>query len=61
MVGRDTNSVCVCWSLGINRWWTPKIDPHWEDIEITLKELDGSLVKFQWDSQCVLMLHFRQD
>ena len=37
------------------------MDPHWEDIEITLKELDGSLVKFQWDSQCVLMLHFRQD
>ena len=36
-------------------------DPLWEYIEITLKELDGSLVKFQSDSQCVFMLHFRQD
>ena len=32
-------------------------DPHWEEIEITLKELDGSLVKFQSDSQCVIKLH----
>ena len=35
-------------------------DPHWEEIEITLKELDGSLVKFQSDSQYVVMLHFNQ-
>ena len=46
---------------GINRGWTPKMDRHWEDIEITLKELDGSLVKFQSESQCVLMLQFRLD
>ena len=35
-------------------------DPHWEEIEITLKELDGGLVKFQSDSQCVIKLQFRQ-
>ena len=33
-------------------------DNHWDEVEITLKELDGSLVQFQSDSQCVLQLHF---
>lgn len=34
--------------------------PHWEVIELTLKELDGTLANFQFDSQCVMMLHFKQ-
>ena len=29
-------------------------------IELTLKELDGTLANFQFDSQCVMMLHFKQ-
>ena len=33
-------------------------DNHWDEVEITLKELDGSLVQFQSDRQCVLQLHF---
>ena len=33
-------------------------DNHWDEVEITLKELDGSPVQFQSDSQCVLQLHF---
>ena len=33
-------------------------DNHWDEVEITLKELDGSLVQFQSDNQCVLQLHF---
>ena len=36
-------------------------DNAWDEIEITLKELDGSLVKFQSDSQCVILLHFTKD
>ena len=31
---------------------------EWDDVEITLTELDGSAVQFQSDSQCVLRLHF---
>ena len=36
-------------------------DNAWDEIEIILKELDGSLVKFQSDSQCVILLHFTKD
>ena len=35
-------------------------EPHWEVIELTLKELDGTLANFQSDSQCVMMLHSKQ-
>ena len=34
---------------------------QWDEVEISLKELDDSLVKFQSDSQCVIRLHFKQD
>ena len=34
---------------------------EWDEVEISLKELDESLVKFQSDSQCVLRLHFKKD
>ena len=33
----------------------------WEEVEISLKELDGTLVNFQSDSQCLLRLHFKKD
>ena len=33
----------------------------WYEVEISLQELDGSLVNFQPDSQCVVRLHFQQD
>ena len=36
-------------------------DNAWDEIEITLKESDCSLVKFQSDSQCVILLHFTED
>ena len=36
-------------------------DNHWEEVEITLKELNGTLVQFQSDSQCVIRLHFKKE
>ena len=36
-------------------------DNHWEEVQITLKELDGTLVQFQSNSQCVIQLHFKKD
>ena len=36
-------------------------DNAWDETEITPKVLDGSLVKFQYDSQCVILLHFTKD
>ena len=34
---------------------------HWDEVELTLKELDDNLVKFQSDSQCLIRLHFNKD
>ena len=34
---------------------------HWEEVEISLKELDGNLVNFQSSSQCLIRLHFKKD
>ena len=34
---------------------------HWDEIEISLKELDDSAVNFQSDSQCLIRLHFKKD
>ena len=34
---------------------------HWNEVEIELKELDGTLVNFQSDSQCLIRLHFKKD
>ena len=36
-------------------------DNHWGEVETTLKELDGTLVQFQSDSQCVIRLHFKKE
>ena len=34
---------------------------QWAEVEFTLKELDSTLVKFQPDSQCVIVLHFKKE
>ena len=34
---------------------------HWEEVEISLKELDDNLVNFQPNSQCLIRLHFKKD
>ena len=34
---------------------------RWDEMEISLKELDDSLVKVQSDSQCLIRLHFKQN
>ena len=34
---------------------------HWDEVEISLKELDDNLVTFQSDSQCLIRLHFKKD
>ena len=34
---------------------------HWDEIEISLKELDDTAVNFQSDSQCLIRLHFKKD
>ena len=36
-------------------------DNHCEEVETTLKELDGTLVQFPSDSQCVIRLHFKKE
>ena len=36
-------------------------DNHWEEVETTPKEWDGTLVQFQSDSQCVIRLHFKKE
>lgn len=41
--------------------WYDVQTTHWEEIEISLKELDGNLVNFQSDSQCLIRLHFKKD
>ena len=34
---------------------------HWDEVELTLKELNDSTVDFQPDSQCLIRLHFKKD
>ena len=34
---------------------------HWDEVEITLKELDDQKVNFYDQSQCVIRLHFKKD
>ena len=34
---------------------------HWDEVEMTLKELDDNLVTFQSDSQCLIRLHFKKE
>ena len=34
---------------------------EWDEVEVTVKELDGNLVTFQSDSQCLIRLHFKKD
>ena len=44
----------------VEEWYDVQTS-HWEEIEISLKELDGNLVNFQSDSQCLIRLHFKKD
>ena len=34
---------------------------HWDEVEITLKELDDNKVNFYSQSQCVIRLHFKKE
>ena len=34
---------------------------HWDEVELTLTELNDSAVEFQPDSQCLIRLHFKKD
>ena len=34
---------------------------HWDEVEITLKELHAQKVKFYNESQCVIRLHFKKE
>ena len=34
---------------------------YWDEVEMTLKELDDNRVNFQPDSQCLIRLHFKKD
>ena len=34
---------------------------HWDEVELTLTELNDSAVDFQPDSQCLIRLHFKKD
>ena len=41
--------------------WYDVQTAHWDEIEISVNELDGSLINFQSDSQCLIRLHFKKD
>ena len=34
---------------------------YWDEVEITMKELDDNLVNFQADSQCLIRLYFKKE
>ena len=71
------NSVTVTQSLGqvyyapkgLQRYvFTPPVEEfyevqtnHWDEVEITLKELDDQKVNFYSQSQCVIRLHFKKE
>ena len=49
-------------------WYKPGIETffevpfsQWGEVEFTLKELDNTLVQFQSDSQCLIVLHFKKE
>ena len=44
----------------VEEWYDVQTD-HWDEVEISLKELDDKLVEFQPDSQCLIRLHFKND
>ena len=54
---------------GLQRYvFTPPVEEfyevqtnHWDEVEITLKELDDQKVNFYSQSQCVIRLHFKKD
>ena len=70
------NSETVTQSLGqvyyapegrVRYMFTPPVEEfyevqttHWEEVEISLKELDDNLVNFQSNSQCLIRLHFKK-
>ena len=72
-----TNSETVTQSLGqvyyapegLQRYvFTPPVEEfydvqtnHWDEVEITLKELDDQKVNFYSQSQCVIRLHFKKE
>ena len=41
--------------------WYDVQTTHWDEIEISLKELNDTAVNFQSDSQCLIRLHFKKD
>ena len=54
---------------GLQRYvFTPPVEEfyevqtnHWDEVEITLKELDDQKVNFYSQSQCVIRLHFKKE
>ena len=43
----------------VEEWYDVQTN-HWDEVEISLKELDDKLVTFQSDSQCLMRLHFKK-
>ena len=50
-----------CWFKPVNEIFYEAPFSQWGEVEFTLKELDSTLVKFQPDSQCVIVLHFKKE
>lgn len=43
----------------VEEWYEVQTN-HWDEVELSLKELDDNLVEFQPDSQCLIRLHFKK-
>ena len=44
----------------VEEWYDVQTN-HWNEVKISLKELDDNLVTFQSDSQCLMRLHFKKE
>ena len=44
----------------VEEWYDVQTN-HWDEVEISLKELDDKLATFQSDSQCLIRLHFKKE
>ena len=44
----------------VEEWFDVQTN-HWDEVELSLRELDDKLVTFQSDSQCLMRLHFKKE
>ena len=50
-----------CWYKPVIETFYEVASVEWNEVEMNLQELDSNPVKFQPDSQCIIVLHFKND